>query len=268
MQQIPIPEPGLGTSGNADPEQCAESVRTALEMNYRHVDTAQMYDNEEYVGRGYAESDLDRDDVFLATKVHPDHLAHDDVLQTTESSLERLGVDYVDLLYVHWPTSTYDARDTLPAFDELRDEGKVKHVGVSNFTGDLLDEARDHLESPILANQVEMHPLLQQDELLSYAREHGMYLVAYAPMMQGEADEVPELVEIAEKHGTSAAQVSLAWLLSKEEVVPIPKATGRDHLEENFDARSLELDRDDLEKIEGINRERRLVDPDDAPWNW
>lgn len=266
MPKIPVPRPGLGTSKNTG-EQCADTVETALELNYRHVDTAQMYDNEGQVGKGLERANVDRDDVFLATKVHPDHLEPDHVRQTTESSLGKLGVEYVDLLYVHWPIRTYDAQETLLVFDELRDEGKVEHVGVSNFTPELLDEAREVLDSPILANQVEMHPLLQQDELLDDAREHDMYLVAYAPLMRGEASSVPELAEIAEKHAISPEQVCLAWLFDKENVVPIPKATGRDHLEANFDARSVELDVEDVERIEGIDRERRLVDPDDAAWN-
>ena len=267
MNGTPVPKPGLGTSGNTDPDECAGSVATALELGYRHVDTAQMYDNEAAVGDGIAEADVDREEVFLATKVLPDDLAHDDVLRTAEESLDRLGVDAVDLLYVHWPTGAYDPEETLPAFDELADEGLIDHVGVSNFTPDLMDEAREVLDAPILAHQVEMHPLLRQDELLADAREHDTRLVAYAPMMQGEADEVPELAEIAEKHGTSAAQVSLAWLLSKDGVVPIPKATGREHLAENLAARDLELDDEDVERIDGIDRERRLIDPDEAAWN-
>ncbi len=260
-----IPSPGLGTSGNEDPEQCAETVQTALELGYRHVDTAQAYDNEESVGEGIARADVPRDEVFLATKVHPENLARDDVLETTQGSLDRLGTDYVDLLYVHWPMRAYDAEDTLPAFDRLAKEGVARNVAVSNFTPDLLDEARETLDAPIVANQVEMHPLLQQGELQTYAREHDLTLVAYAPIMQGEADDVPELRDIAEKHDATPSQISLAWLQHVETVVPIPKATGETHLRENFSAP--DLDAEDVRKIDAIDRRERLVNPEEAPWN-
>ncbi|WP_458188917.1 aldo/keto reductase [Haladaptatus sp. NG-WS-4] len=260
-----IPSPGLGTSGNSDPEQCAETVETALELGYRHVDTAQMYENEAAVGDGIARADISREDVFLATKVLPDNLAYDDVLETTDESLDRLGVEYVDLLYVHWPMRAYDASDTLPAFDRLYEAGKARNVAVSNFTPDLLDEAREILDAPLVANQVEMHPLLQQDDLQSYADVHDLTLVAYAPIMQGDAGDVPELQTVAAKHGATPAQVSLAWLQQKPNVVPIPKSTGETHLRENLSVP--QLDAEDVAEIDAIDRERRLVDPDEAPWN-
>ncbi|SIR51824.1 2,5-diketo-D-gluconate reductase B [Haladaptatus litoreus] len=260
-----IPSPGLGTSGNKDAGQCAETVQTALELGYRHVDTAQMYDNEEPVGEGIARADVSREDVFLATKVLPDNLAHDDVLETTDESLDRLGTEYVDLLYVHWPMKAYDAEDTLPAFDKIAESGKARNIAVSNFTPELLDEAREILDNPILANQVEMHPLFQQEELRDYAREHDITLVAYSPIMQGEADDVPELRNIAEKHDATPTQISLAWLKQAENVVPIPKSTGEKHLQQNFSVP--DLDAGDVEKIDSIDREERLVDPDGAAWN-
>ncbi|MFB6135857.1 MAG: aldo/keto reductase, partial [Halobacteriaceae archaeon] len=147
MTELNLHRLGLGTWRNTDPEQCAESVRAALEMGYRHVDTAQGYDNEAYVGDGIERADVPREEVFLATKVSTDNLAHDDVLATTEGSLERLGTDYVDLLYVHWPTDTYDAEETLTAFQQLYDQGAIRHVGVSNFEPRHLDEARDVLDA-------------------------------------------------------------------------------------------------------------------------
>ncbi|WP_440007211.1 aldo/keto reductase [Halomicrococcus sp. SG-WS-1] len=259
-----IPSPGLGTSGN-DGEQCAETVATALEMGYRHVDTAQMYDNEAAVGEGIERSTVDREDVFLATKVHPENLAPDDVRETTEASLDRLGVDAVDLLYVHWPMDAYDPETTLPAFDDLREAGATRHVAVSNFTPALLDEARETLDAPVVANQVELHPLFQQDDLRAYAREHDLTLVAYAPLMRGEAGDVPELREVAAEYDATPTQVSLAWLQSKETVVPIPKATGEEHLRANLDVP--DLDAEDVATIDAIDREERLVDPDAAPWN-
>ncbi|MFC4437687.1 MULTISPECIES: aldo/keto reductase [Natrialbaceae] len=265
MPPIDIPQPGFGTSGHED-DACTESVRTALEAGYRHVDTAQMYDNEEAVGRALEETDVDREDVFLATKVEPSNLAADDVIETTEESLERLGVDAVDLLYVHWPTSAYDPEETLPAFDEVRDRGWTRHVGVSNFTTELLEEATEILESPILANQVELHPRLQQDDLVSFSRDHDVQTVAYCPIAKAEVNEIDELQEIANAHDATPVQIALAWHYGRDGVVPIPKGSD-EHIRENYAALEIDLSEDERERIDALDRGERLVDPDEAAWN-
>ncbi|MEF8886403.1 MAG: aldo/keto reductase [Haloarculaceae archaeon] len=262
---LELPEIGLGTSGNTDPETCRETVADALEMGYRHIDTAQMYDNEAAVGEGIAAADVDRETVVLATKVHPSNLAYEDAMRTARESLDRLGVDAVDLLYVHWPMRAYDPEETLRAMDDLREAGVTRHVGLSNFTPPLLDEARDILDAPVAAHQVECHPLLPQDDLRAYAREHGHPLVAYCPLGQAKLKH-PVLEDIADKHGVSVPLVSLSWCLAKEAVVPIPKATG-DHVRENWEARDLELDEADLARLDSIEERRRLIDPENAAWN-
>jgi len=262
---LDLPEMGLGTSGNTDPETCRETVVEALETGYRHVDTAQMYDNEGPVGEGIAAADVDREDVVLATKVHPSNLAYEDAVRTAEESLDRLGVDAVDLLYVHWPMNAYDPAETLRAMDELREAGVTRHVGLSNFTPDLLDEAREILDAPVAAHQVECHPLLPQDDLRAYAREHGHPLVAYCPLGQAKLEH-PVLGEVADKHGVSTPLVSLLWCFAQDNVVPIPKATG-DHVRENWEARDLELDDEDLDRLDAIEQRRRLIDPENAAWN-
>jgi len=266
-RQDGMPMLGLGTWQNDDAEQCAESVRTALEMGYRHIDTAQAYGNEDAVGEGIASADVDREDVFVATKVWISNLDYDDVLETTEKSLDRLGLDTVDLLYVHWPARTYDPEDTLPAFDELHDQGKIEHFGVSNFEPDHVETAREHLDAPIFANQVECHPLLQQEELRAFADETDLNLVAYSPLARGKVFENETLSEIADEHGVSEAQVSLAWLREKG-VTSIPKATGEDHIRDNFESLSLSLDEDDVAAIDAIETEERQVHPDFAPDAW
>ncbi|UTF52837.1 aldo/keto reductase [Natronosalvus rutilus] len=261
-----MPMLGLGTWQNTDPDQCADSVRTALEMGYRHVDTAQGYHNEEYVGQGIADADVDREDVFLATKVSTSNLAHDDVLETTEESLGKLGVDAVDLLYVHWPARTYNAEETLTAFDELYDDGLIRNVGVSNFEPRHLEEAVDLLDAPLFANQVECHPLLPQEEVRSVCADLDVELVAYSPLARCEVFDVPEIQSVAEKHDASEAQVSLAWLREKG-VTAIPKATGEGHISDNWASLRVELDEEDLERIDGLEETKREVDPDMAPWN-
>lgn len=276
---------GLGTYSEGDRDEWAERVQTALELGYRHIDTAQGYENEAYIGEGIARSDVDRDDVFLATKVAPDNLAYDDVLDSVADSLDRLRTEYLDLLYVHWPVDTYDPEATLSAFDELHDRGTIRHVGVSNFEPDQLDTARDVLDAPLAAHQVECHPFFQQARLREYAREHDHTLVAFCPLAKGEIFGTPDdrdiddpfatpvqfdvsvFGEIADKHDTTPATVSLAWLLSKENVAAIPKASSESHMRENLEAADFSLDPDDIAKIDAIENEHRLIDPDFGAWN-
>ena len=261
-----IPMLGLGTWENTDPDACAASVATALDMGYRHIDTAQAYGNEADVGDGLAAADIDREEVFLATKVWIDNLAYDDVISTTEASLDRLGVDSVDLMYVHWPSRTYDAEETLGALNELHEAGKVDRIGVSNFEPDQLREAIEISDAPIVANQVECHPLLQQEELREVCEEEGVELVAYSPLARGDVFDVPELQAIAEDHDASPAQVSLAWL-RQQGVTAIPKATSEAHIRDNWQSLSVTLSDDEIEQIEAIEQTGRRVDPGFGPWN-
>ncbi|ELZ47059.1 aldo/keto reductase [Halorubrum coriense DSM 10284] len=256
---------GLGTSGLDDPETCTETVAAALDAGYRHVDTAQMYDNEAAVGDGIAASDVDRDDVVVATKVHPENLAPEDVRETARASLDRLGLDRVDLLYVHWPIRAYDAEATLPAFDDLRDAGVTDHVGVSNFTPDLLREAREILDAPIAAHQVECHPRFRQETLRDLAAEFDHDLVGYSPLGRGAILDDPAIAEIAERNDCSPAVVALAWAVDRG-IAPIPKARG-DHVRENLRAVDADLPHDDLDAIDALDPGERQIDPDDAAWN-
>jgi len=265
MTRSPTPI-GIGTWQNEDPDQCAESVATALEMGYPHVDTAQAYGNEAAVGEGIAAADVDREDVFLATKVDTEDLGYEDVLETTEASLDRLGVDTIDLLYAHWPLDAYDPEETLSAFDELVDRGVVHHVGLSNFNPEQLATARDRLDADLFAHQVECHPYCQQDEHLRLAEEHGYHLVAYSPLAQTEVLDDPVIQDVADAHDASPAQVSLAWLRQRG-AVPIPKATSRGHIEDNYASLDVALSDDAMARIDGIEREYRVVDFEGAPWD-
>ena len=262
-----VPELGLGTYDLTDPDDCVAAVEAALETGYRHVDTAEYYANEAAVGDGIASSPAGRDDVFLATKVWRDRLGHEAFLESAAERLELLGVDAVDLLYVHWPVDTYDPEETLPALLEARERGLTDRIGLSNFTPELLDEAIDHLGEPPAAHQVEMHPLLQQKELRAHARRHGYALVAYAPIARNAVADVPEIREVAAKHDATPAQVSLAWAMEKESVAVIPKSGTPTHIRENYLAREVDLDEADVARIDGIDREERIVDPSDGPWN-
>ncbi|NHX36878.1 MULTISPECIES: aldo/keto reductase [Halolamina] len=265
MQEIP--RLGLGTYENDDPDQCADSVSTALDAGYRHVDTAQSYGNEAAVGDGLADSDVPREDVFVATKLATGNLAYDDAVETARESAERLGVDTIDLLYVHWPIDSYDPEGTIDALNDLHADGVVDAVGLSNFRVDQLDAALERLDPLLAAHQVECHPMLPQDELRAHAVEHDYALVAYCPIARNQVADVETIQEIATKHDASPAQVSLAWLLSKENVVAIPKATSEAHIRDNWAARELDLEGEDLAAIDGIDERHRIVDFDAAPWN-
>ncbi|MFC4449230.1 aldo/keto reductase [Halorussus aquaticus] len=267
-----MPMLGLGTYQDADYDECVENVRTALEMGYRHVDTTERreaYYNETAVGDAVAQVDVPRDELFVATKVGPEDLDYDHVYRSVEESLDRLGMEYIDLLYVHWPTGDYDVTETLDAFADLREEGLIERIGVSNFTVDLLAEAVAVADEPIFANQVEMHPLLPQTELREFcARDDvNVELVAYSPIARGNVEAVGELWEVAEKHGATPEQVSLAWLREKG-VTAIPESTSEDHLRENWLSLGVDLDPEDVETLDSIDEHRRIVDPDEAPWNW
>jgi 2,5-diketo-D-gluconate reductase B len=252
-----VPAVGLGTMGLDTPE-AATAVTRALELGYRHVDTAQIYDNESVVGDAVAAADVPREEVFLATKVWADNLAYEDVLASTEASMDRLGVDYLDLLYVHRPVDTYDPEETLSAFDHLREEGVIRHVGVSNFELDDLRTARDHLDAPVAANQIEYHPLFTRPELLADARDHDYAPVAYSPLSGGRVRDVDAVCEVAAKHDTTPEAVSLAWLRAKGLAV-VPKASSERHLRANLDAAtSLSIDDADVAAIDAVEREVEL----------
>ena len=260
-----MPTLGLGTWENTDDEACVESVTTALEMGYRHVDTAQIYGNEGLVGEGIARADVDREDVFLATKVWIDSLDYDSTVESTHESLERLGVDAVDLLYVHWPARTFDWEESFDALSALAADGLTDRVAVSNFEPDQLERAVAETDVDVFADQVELHPLLPQRELRETAAELGVELVAYSPLARGDVFDHPTLSSVADRHGVSEARVSLAWL-RHHGVTAIPKATGAEHIGDNWASLELELDAEDVEALDGIEDRTRKVDPDFAPW--
>lgn len=260
--------PGLGTYSLTD-EDGTDIIRTALESGYRHVDTARVYGNESEVGNALDMAAVEREDVLVATKVahaeEPEPTS-DYVRTAVNESRDRLGVDRIDLLYHHWPRHESDVETVLPVFEELVEEEAVANVAVSNYPIRYLERIEELIDIPIIANQIEMHPLLQQTELYDYLRERNIHLVAYSPIAQGDVFDVPELVDIAAKHGTTPASVSLAWLLDKEGVTPIPRSSSPEHIKANLSARDLTLDGGDIATIESIDREKRLEDLEWMEW--
>jgi diketogulonate reductase-like aldo/keto reductase len=262
-----FPPIGLGTYDLTDPETCERAVAAAVDDGYEHVDTAQGYNNEAIVARGLERADRDADEVLLATKLETGNLGFDDVVATARESAERLGVDAIDLLYVHWPINTYDPAETLPALDQLVADGLVERVGLSNFRPDQLETAIDRLDAPVAAHQVEMHPLLPQPDLHRLALDEGHQLVAYCPIARNEVADVPQIADIAAAHDATPAQVSLAWLHAKDQVTPIPRSSAPGHIREHHAALDLDLTPEEIATIDGIDRQHRIVDFDAAPWN-
>ncbi|ELZ40185.1 aldo/keto reductase [Halorubrum tebenquichense] len=258
-----FPPVGLGTMGIDDPD----AVATALALGYRHLDTARIYDNEAVVGQGLAaglaaddgaDEPLGRDDVTVATKLWIDDLAADAVAPAARESADRLGVDALDLLYVHRPRGDYDPDATLPALDRLVDEGLVRNVGVSNFELADLDRAVERLDAPLAAHQTELHPLFYRPELLDHARDHGYPVVAYSPLAGGRVREIDAVVEVAEAHGATPEAVAIAWATAKDPVVAIPKASSEAHLRANLAAADLELTDEEVAAIDAVEREEEL----------
>ena len=243
-----VPALGLGTWGTSD-HRCVRAVETALELGYRHLDTAQRYGNEREVGLAIERSDVDREECFLTTKIRRGNLRYDDVISSTRASLERLGTEYVDLLLIHHHSVRVPVEETLDAMARLRDEGSVRHVGVSNFSLESLRTADERSSVPLFTDQVQYHPYTSQDELLDYCRERGALLTAYSPLLHGGLVNDERLVDVGERYGKNAVQVALRWLVQQEMVAAIPKATSRDHLEENLAIFDFELTDEEMREI-------------------
>ncbi|MCJ7429463.1 MAG: aldo/keto reductase [Candidatus Nanohaloarchaeota archaeon QJJ-5] len=259
-----VPSIGLGT-WQMKGSECEQAVTQALEMGYRHVDTARIYDNEKMVGNGIQNAAIDRDDVFLTTKIWRTELEADEVRPAMEESLERLQTDHVDLVLIHWPNMGVPLDETLHAFQELQDDGLARNIGVSNFTERLLDRALEIAPS-IITNQVETHPFHQQHEMASFCQDNDLLLTAYSPLARGQAVENDVITDIADKHGKEPAQVVLRWLTQRDNVVAIPKAAPKQYQRQNLNSIEFSLDADDMDKIGDLDRDEKLVDPGFAPW--
>jgi 2,5-diketo-D-gluconate reductase B len=243
-----IPALGLGTY-RLHGQECERVVREAVEMGYRHVDTAEFYDNQRAVGRGLEAASVPREQVWLTTKVWRSNLRREDALHSARTSVERLGVDAVDLLLIHWPNDRVPIEETIGAMNDLQSEGLVRHVGVSNFSVDQLREAAAASVTPIVADQVRYNPDTRVDDLLAYCLDEGVLLTAYTPLAKGGIADDGPLAEIGQRHGKTAAQVALRWLLQQEVVSAIPKASSREHLRENLDVFDFELSAAEMRRI-------------------
>jgi 2,5-diketo-D-gluconate reductase B len=262
IQGFTVPKLGFGTWEILG-RDCEEAVSDALEIGYRHIDTAQAYDNEAEVGKALAATTVPRNELFLTTKLWRDQFAPDRVRPSAEGSLEKLQVDYLDLLLLHWPNDDVPLEQTLGALAELREEGLIKHFGVSNFPAGMLREALK--VAPVFADQVEFHPFLGQQKLVELAAEKDFMVTAYSPLARGKVLEDETVRAIGEAHGKSAGQVALRWLLDQPNVATIPKASSHERRVENFEVFDFELSDDDRARIDALPKDQRVISPRWAP---
>lgn len=263
-QGMRMPKLGLGTYRLTGPA-CAEAVQRALGLGYRHIDTAEMYGNEDAVGEGMAHGGVRRGDIHLTTKVWWEHLAGDGIARAAEASLKKLRTDYVDLYLIHWPSAGMDLPDAITKLVRIKERGFARAVGVSNFPSALFRRAIEEVGAPLACNQFEYHVLLGQGRMVEAVRSHGAAVTAYAPLAQGRLVGNDALQAVADKHGASPAQVALKWLLDQDGVAAIPKAGRPASQQGNLDALKLTLDDDDRAVIAKLRKDQRFVNPGFAP---
>lgn len=257
-----MPVLGLGT-WQLNGEECVEAVSKAIALGYRHIDTAEGYENHREVKAGILKSGVRRQDLFITSKLMRGRYSRRNVLEACDATLKELGVDYLDLYLIHWPDSSYPVDETLDAMGSLIDAGKVRDIGVSNFTVSHIAEAERVSRAPISVNQVEYHVYLNQENLLSECTARGIILTAYSPLARGQVIGDPVLTRISERHGKTASQVAIRWLIQKG-ITVIPKARSEAHLKENFDVFDFELTDKDMHEIDSMGITRRLIKP---PWH-
>lgn len=261
-----MPALGFGT-WLINNDDVGDRIFKALEIGYRHIDTAVGYNNEAGIGAALAQAGIARDELFITTKVRYDDMQADKLIASVDQSLERLQMDYSDLLLLHWPNSNVPLAETIAAINEVFAAGKTKAIGISNYTVKLMQEAIGLSKAPIVCNQVEYHPFLNQDKVLSFARANQIAITAYSPLARGKVNDNPLLLQIGAKYGKSASQVALRWLVEQEGVAIIPKAASEKNMRANFEIFDFALDADEQQAIAGLADNTRLVSPPWAP-NW
>ena len=263
-QGIRLPRLGLGTY-RMQGDVCRAAVESALALGYRHLDTAEMYANEEEVGAAIAASGVPRGELHVTTKVWNENLAPDAMRRAFDASLKKLRLDMVDLYLVHWPKPGMHLPSMLETMMKLKEEGRTRAIGVANFNIALLRTAVEEIKAPIACNQVEYHVMLDQSKLKKYMDAQKIPLVAYCPLARNNAASDATLTAIARKHNASVAQVSLKWLLDQDGVGAIPKSSRRENQQANLDALKVRLDDDDRKKIGSLPKNVRLVAPGFSP---
>jgi 2,5-diketo-D-gluconate reductase B len=261
---IKLPRLGLGTY-RMQGDVCRAAVESALALGYRHIDTAEMYANEDAIGAAIASSGVKRSELHVTTKVWNENLSPDAMRRAFDTSLKKLRLDVVDLYLVHWPKPGMHLPSMFETLMRLKQEGRTRAIGVANFNVALLKTVVEELKAPIACNQIEYHVMLDQSKVKKYMDQKSIPLVAYCPLAQGRAASNETLLAIGKKHHASAAQVALRWLLDQDRVAAIPKASRPESQQANLDALKVKLDDDDRKKIAALPKGNRFVSPGFAP---
>lgn len=258
---VKMPYFGLGVYKVEEGNEVIDSVKTALEVGYRAIDTAALYENEEGVGKAIKESGIPREEIFVTTKVWNTDHGYEKTLKAFDKSISKLGLDYVDLYLIHWPgKDTF--LDTWRALEKLYRDGRVRAIGVSNFKPHHLQTLMEHSEEKPVINQVELHPYFQQKDLREFCKQHDIVVEAWSPLGRGQVLDDPVLAEIGKKYGKTPAQVTLRWHLQND-IVIIPKSVTPSRIKENADIFDFELTAEDMEQIDQLDKNTRLFkDPD------
>ncbi|MBC7472268.1 MAG: aldo/keto reductase [candidate division SR1 bacterium] len=260
-----IPQLGLGT-WQLTGEVGYQATKDALEIGYRHIDTAHIYGNHGEVGEAIKDSGLDRSELFITSKLWLDEMSEEDVKPALLRALKELQIDYIDLYIIHWPNQTVPVKSTLAALASLKKEGLTKHFGVSNFTINHLKNTLK-ITQEIDTNQVEFHPSLNQKELLEFCNLNKIKLTAYSPIGHGKDLDIPLIIEMAKEYNKTPAQICINWCLQKG-LVTIPKASSRTRLQENFDAQLFTLSPQDIVLIDDLNLNNRYINPSFAEFEY
>jgi 2,5-diketo-D-gluconate reductase B len=259
-----IPVLGFGTMTLKE-GQCVELVEAALQLGYRHLDTAQMYGNEREVGEGLRGSGLKREDVFVTTKVWFNRLAFGDFERSVDESLAKLGLPWVDLLMIHWPNAQIPLAESIASLCKVKKDGLAKNIGVANFNIAMIEDATAVASEPIAALQIEAHPYLDQTKVIATARQHGMAVVGYCPLARGKVPSDETLQKIGRGHGKTASQVALRFL-EQHGIIPIPRTSKRERLAENLGSLDFQLSDVEMREIDKLRRpDGRIVSPPQAP---
>ena len=263
-----IPAIGLGT-WELRGDECAKLVETALRNGYTHIDTAQMYQNEREVGAGIRASGVDRDSLFVTTKIWPDNYASDDFARAVDERLALLDCGTPDLLLLHWPPGAVSMAEAVAGLNKAKKSGLARHIGISNFTVAQVEEAVGLSEEPLVCNQIEYHPLINQDKVRAACARHGLAVTAYCPIARNKVADEPVIRDIAQRHDASPAQIALAWLACHGDVISIPRSSRPERLADNLKALEISLNEDEMAEISALKaRNMRLVDPESVRPEW
>ncbi|WP_298127519.1 aldo/keto reductase [uncultured Clostridium sp.] len=265
LNGIDIPKIGFGTYKLKDENETIDTIKYALKVGYRFIDTASFYGNEEWIGKAIKESKIKREDIFLATKVWNDSHGYDKAIDSFEKSMKKLDIDYLDLLLIHWPTKLN--KETWRAFESLYELGKVRAIGVCNFKIGHLEELRKTAKIMPMVNQIEVHPCFSQKEIVNYCNNYKIQVIGWSPIMKGQLLEVPLMIDLAEKYNKTIAQIALRWHIQKG-IIPIPKSSHYGRIADNIDIFNFELPEEDMIKIDKLDRNETVSGiPENTTYN-